>query len=254
MSTLSTRAAGVSAPAPRTASPSDRLRMRDLCEQTGLNRQAIHFYIREGLVPPGQKTSRNMAWYTPAHVERILQIKKLQHERFLPLHAIKALLDERDERFDDDQRSFLRQLRTRLRLEEAADAGRDAVLVDDLVDAGHIERADIERLHAAGLSGIGTDSEGRMVVTGEAVPIVEVLGRLRQLGFTEQAGVAAEDVLLYERAVTELLREEAQIVARSFQSLPADDAAARISDALPLIHELIARLHRARIQEFLDAF
>ena len=31
-------------------------RMRDLCSITGLSRQAIHFYIQQGLVPEGTKT------------------------------------------------------------------------------------------------------------------------------------------------------------------------------------------------------
>ena len=75
------------------ASPAEpRYRMRDLCERTGLNRQAIHFYIQRGLLPPGEKTGPNMAWYEQGHLERLLLIKRLQHERFLPLNAIKAML------------------------------------------------------------------------------------------------------------------------------------------------------------------
>lgn len=38
-------------------------RMKDLCELTGLGRQAIHFYIQRELLPPGYKTGRNMAYY-----------------------------------------------------------------------------------------------------------------------------------------------------------------------------------------------
>ena len=34
-------------------------RMKDLCEATGLPRQAIHFYIQQGLLPAGRKTGRN---------------------------------------------------------------------------------------------------------------------------------------------------------------------------------------------------
>ena len=62
-------------------------RMKDLCESSGLPRQAIHFYIQQGLLPPGRKTGRNMAWYTDEHIERLRLIKKLQHEQFLPLKA-----------------------------------------------------------------------------------------------------------------------------------------------------------------------
>ena len=68
-------------------------RMRDLCALTGLSRQAIHFYIQQGLLPPGHKTGRNTAFYGPEHVERVNVIRRLQHELFLPLKAIRALLD-----------------------------------------------------------------------------------------------------------------------------------------------------------------
>ena len=72
-------------------------RMKDLCARTGLGRQAIHFYIREGLVPPGHKTGRNMAFYGSEHLTRLELIQQLQHERFLPLKAIKAMLNEEEE-------------------------------------------------------------------------------------------------------------------------------------------------------------
>ena len=32
--------------------------MKDLCAQTGLSRQAIHFYIQQGVVPEGKKTGQ----------------------------------------------------------------------------------------------------------------------------------------------------------------------------------------------------
>jgi DNA-binding transcriptional MerR regulator len=82
-------------------------RMKDLCEATGLPRQAIHFYIQQGLLPPGRKTGRNMAWYTEEHIERLRLIKKLQHEQFLPLKAIKALFDGEDGVFSPRQYAFL---------------------------------------------------------------------------------------------------------------------------------------------------
>jgi DNA-binding transcriptional MerR regulator len=52
-------------------------RMKDLCDLTGLPRQAIHFYIQQGLLPPGRKIGRNMAWYTDAHVERLKLVRQL---------------------------------------------------------------------------------------------------------------------------------------------------------------------------------
>ena len=45
--------------APQRAESSTRewsLKMKDLCELTGLPRQAVHFYIQEGLVPEGDRS------------------------------------------------------------------------------------------------------------------------------------------------------------------------------------------------------
>ena len=66
--------------------------MRDLCARTGLSRQAIHFYVAQGLVEAPKKTGRTMGYYTEAHVERILLVRRLQEEHFLPLKAIRAMI------------------------------------------------------------------------------------------------------------------------------------------------------------------
>ena len=65
------------------------LRMRDLTEDAGLTRQAIHFYIDEGLLPPPASKRRNSAVYSTVHLERLRWIRRLQNEHFLSLSAIK---------------------------------------------------------------------------------------------------------------------------------------------------------------------
>ena len=74
------------------------LRMGELAEASGVSAGTIKHYLREGLLPEPVKTSRNMAWYPPEFVERIKLIKQLQEERFMPLRAIKRVLDEEPER------------------------------------------------------------------------------------------------------------------------------------------------------------
>ena len=73
-------------------------RMRELAEASGVSAGTIKHYLREGLLPEPVKTSRNMSWYPPEFVERIRLIKQLQEERFMPLKAIKTVLDEDPER------------------------------------------------------------------------------------------------------------------------------------------------------------
>ncbi|MCC7539623.1 MAG: MerR family transcriptional regulator [Deltaproteobacteria bacterium] len=76
----------------RTRPPKPGLRMAELSKRAGVSRETIHFYLREGLLDAPHKTSRNMAWYDDGHLQRILLIKRLQQEKFLPLGVIKNLI------------------------------------------------------------------------------------------------------------------------------------------------------------------
>ena len=127
-------------------------RMRDLCRITGMPRQAIHFYIQQGLVPPGHKTGRNTARYGETHVERIRVVRQLQNERFMPLKAIRAVLDGKDDAFTPEQRTMLLDVKQRLSA-SLARAPQKALPLDAralLVQHG-LERADLDDLLRAGV-------------------------------------------------------------------------------------------------------
>lgn len=54
--------------------------MSELERETGVARSAIHFYLREGLLPPATRTATNRALYTESHLDLVRQIKRLQDE------------------------------------------------------------------------------------------------------------------------------------------------------------------------------
>jgi len=66
----------------------------ELSKRTGVSRQTIHYYLKEGLLPKPIKTSATWAYYTLDHVERINRIKGLQEKHFLPLRIIKDILEK----------------------------------------------------------------------------------------------------------------------------------------------------------------
>lgn len=72
------------------------MRMRELEQRSGVNRETIRYYIREGLLPEPARASRNSALYGDEHLARLRAIRRLQDERFLPLAVIKALLTADD--------------------------------------------------------------------------------------------------------------------------------------------------------------
>ena len=68
------------------------MKIRDLVQHTGVSKETVHFYIREGLLPKPLKRGRNIAEYDDSYVERIHFIKELQDRHFLPLAVIKNIL------------------------------------------------------------------------------------------------------------------------------------------------------------------
>lgn len=73
--------------------PKRLMRIRELADATGVSTQTIHYYLREGLLPPPTKTSPNMAYYSQEYVEEIRLIKEFQEKHYLPLSVVKLVLD-----------------------------------------------------------------------------------------------------------------------------------------------------------------
>jgi len=62
------------------------MRMRELEKASGVGRETIRYYIREGLLPEPSRASRNSAFYSDDHVARLKAIKRLQGKvRYQPI-------------------------------------------------------------------------------------------------------------------------------------------------------------------------
>ncbi len=68
------------------------MKIRDLVRRTGVSKETVHYYIREGLLPRPRKRGRNIADYDERFVERIRLVKELQDNHFLPLSIIKSII------------------------------------------------------------------------------------------------------------------------------------------------------------------
>ncbi len=225
-------------------------RMKDLCEATGLPRQAIHFYIQQGLLPPGRKTGRNMAWYAEEHIERLRLIKKLQHEQFLPLKAIKALFDGEDGVFSPRQYAFLAGVKEELAESLKTSDDRSPTLTpEEIAERTGVDPEDVERAFELGLIG-GARSDGSLRIAAADVWVFEVFGSIRAAGFTPDLGFGVEDMALYQDAITKLLNDEVRLLASRVSALPAEKVATMIEQVVPILDHYIMRLHSTKIREF----
>lgn len=68
------------------------VRMAELATRSGLSVATIKFYLREGLLPSGHRSSVNQAEYGERHLERLRMIRALAKVAGLPLARIREVV------------------------------------------------------------------------------------------------------------------------------------------------------------------
>ena len=87
--------------------------IEELAEVTDVSRRAIRFYVQSGLMPPPEGVARG-AYYTQAHLQRVLNIRSWQEEG-LTLEGIRQRLAAKPDKSDDRPKSPI-EVWTRLNL------------------------------------------------------------------------------------------------------------------------------------------
>nr|WP_042195746.1 MerR family transcriptional regulator [Kibdelosporangium sp. MJ126-NF4]CEL22199.1 regulatory protein, MerR [Kibdelosporangium sp. MJ126-NF4]CTQ92980.1 regulatory protein, MerR [Kibdelosporangium sp. MJ126-NF4] len=72
------------------------MRMAELSRRTGVPVPTIKYYLREGLLLPGQRTSPNQAVYDDSHIRRLRMIRALAEVGGLPIAKVSDVLDAVD--------------------------------------------------------------------------------------------------------------------------------------------------------------
>jgi DNA-binding transcriptional MerR regulator len=195
------------------------LKMSELAERSGVSAGTIKHYLREGLLGGDGdvlRTSRNMAYYPPDYVERIRTIKRLQEQRFMPLRAIKEIL-ERAAPEREEARVSVAEARRRYEIPQNA--------LDRLRDIGVLTP-----------SAKGYDADD--------LKIIEAISRFRAGGYDEALGFTVYDTLRYKDALSPLVEEEVRVLLERVAGEVSIDRAVEIiaSGAEPL-RDLIGAMH-----------
>jgi DNA-binding transcriptional MerR regulator len=237
---------------PRTAAATrtePELRMRDLVRQSGLPRETIHFYIQQGLLPEPIKTGRNTALYSLEHLERLGRIRELQEKQFLPLKAIRAVLDESaNEDFTPEQEDLVRRVRATLDGWAHAQQ-RPSVALADFVPS-RVPRGELRELVDAGLVRVHGRGDQGALSEDDAV-ILECWAQFKEAGLGPDRGVGPAEFRLYDEAMEQLVKREARLALRAYDGAPADEVSRVVEHAVPIIVRLLGALHRKHIRQFL---
>ncbi len=72
------------------------MRISELAETTGVPVHTLKFYLREGVLPPGDATSRTRADYGEAHVERVRLVRALVEHGGVSIGDIRSIVGALD--------------------------------------------------------------------------------------------------------------------------------------------------------------
>ncbi|MET0304674.1 MAG: MerR family transcriptional regulator [Solirubrobacterales bacterium] len=219
---------------PETAtSEGGLLKIGELAEASGVPVPTIKHYLREGLLPEPVKTSRNMAYYPPEFVDRIRLIKQLQEERFMPLKAIKSVLDE-----DPERARAMVELEDRI-LERALGGERTRTSAAEVRERYGVPKDVLDRLEQ--IEVLSPNSRG---YSPSDIKIIEAIGRFRAGGYDEEIGFTVYDTLRYKKALEELVSQEVEMVMdRLAGEVPPERVVEMLESGSQPLQDLIAALH-----------
>jgi len=66
----------------------------ELSNKSGVPAYSIHYYVKKGLLSPPEKAGKTRAFYSNAHLERLLAIKSIRHNFNFPLSMVRKELGE----------------------------------------------------------------------------------------------------------------------------------------------------------------
>jgi DNA-binding transcriptional MerR regulator len=209
------------------------LKIGELAEASGVPVPTIKHYLREGLLPEPVKTSRNMAYYSPEFVDRIKLIKQLQEERYMPLKAIKAVLDE-----DPERARALVELEDRI-LERALGGERTRTSAAEVRERYGVPKDVLDRLEQ--IEVLSPNTRG---YSPSDIKIIEAIGRFRAGGYDERIGFTVYDTLRYKKALEELVGQEVEMVMdRLAGEVPPERVVEMLESGSQPLQDLIAALH-----------
>jgi DNA-binding transcriptional MerR regulator len=229
------------------------MRMRELEERTGVSRETVRFYLREGLLPEPERRGRTSARYDEGHVARLKAIKRLQDERHLPLAVIKALLSSGDAETSVAATAFP-DLEADLsaRLAQRTKAREQLTSLQARLD---VPMADLQRLVATGVFRTETDADNVQWVSGTDIAIAERCAALSVAGFTEERGFAPEAFKFYLEFIDWLVGEELRLfltnMAGRLNNAEASQAAER---GIDIMNDILGLMRTRAVLDRLQAF
>ncbi len=226
--------------------PPPLLKMAELAERSGVSPGTSRHYLREGLLGEGSdivRTSRNMAYYPPEYVQRIVLIKRLQEERFMPLRVIRGALEA-----DPERVRALIELEDRIAEQAHAGTEQSLMSVHDVLERYDIPLNVLERLAEIAVLTPVEQPSGGLGYQPDDVKIIEAIASFRAGGYDEALGFTVYDTLRYRNALQPLVEDEVgALLSRLAGEVEVDRAMEIVGAGVEPLRKLIGAMHAKQL-------
>lgn len=217
------------------------MKMKELEAATGIGRETIRYYIREGLLPEPIRPKRNVATYGKEHVTRLNLIRRLQQERHLPLSVIKSVVNAG---LSQPQGSIEALIGLEVAMGPLMADGRTLapMKVADVAKTTGLSLDEIRQFAGIDLIHI-EERDGGEWLNQRNVRIMEVVAETRANGFVGELGYTVEDYEMYPQMVEILARRTVvEFYGRLGDKLDQPAAAKLAVNGIRTLSELIPLL------------
>lgn len=224
------------------------MKMGELEQRTGVNRETIRVLIRKGLVPAPDKPKATVAHYTEEHVRAIRAIRSLQQQHQVTLDQIGSMLrgDQLNKRVEAPAFQHLEDL-VAARFEE--DDRKISIAV--LAQTNPLAERDARGLAALGAIDLIETDDGIAVSYTDA-RLIGIWEMMRDAGFEETANFFPEVLDHYTKTADYLAYAEAtRFVARTEGMIDEEQAADMLKTGLPLMLDFFGLLRMKYLLRYL---
>ncbi|MGD0276281.1 MAG: MerR family transcriptional regulator [Syntrophales bacterium] len=191
------------------------LKMKQLCELSGVTRTTIKYYLAKGLLPEPIKSSRNMAYYNETHLNAIRIIKELQTKRFFPLSVIQDILGKKDGDLTIEEKRVLAEADGKFFIATENERKFGPLTTKQLHELTGVSLKEIREMENKGV--IHSFQEGnKKYFKDDNVRLVACWAEIRSIGFSAKLGFNTSVMNLYKEFSDRLTDEEAKIVLKLF--------------------------------------
>lgn len=230
------------------------MRMKKLCELTGVTRATVLYYISKGLIPKPTKSGRNMALYDERHVQAIRVVKGLQNKRYFPLAVVQELLGKKTEDMTAEEKRMIEEVDGKVFLDQKWQT-KSPMTATQLHKKTGLSLAEIRELEKNGF--IQSIQEGKQkYFKDEDIRLVECWAKIHSIGFLHEQGFTPTQTLrMYKDAIDRLCDQEALLILNNMAGkVQPQDLINMIEEALRPMTMLIEILHKRSIVEIVARY